>query len=769
MSKFRGDGFGDAGFRRPSRALVTATVAATASFYVVAGCGPSPSVPISSRQVPAALTPATTFDNTTYLGSNARTGYDAAETAITPATAASLAEVWSAQSQGNNFVSSQVITSAGVAFWGDDGGYEHATDVATGTQLWSAPLGVLEQNQTPSCLGFTPQGIDGAATIGQIGTEKVVYVADGLANVWALDAATGAVVWETNVAPLAQEIFGSPALYNGNLYVGVASDSDCPNVTQGEVVELNAANGTLENTFHVVPNGCVGGGVWNTPAIDEASNTVYVATGNTDPANPTSTCTSPEPYTQAIVALNASTLAVEGSFQVRDPAVNDFDFGSTPTLFTATIRGTPTQLVGAVSKNGIFYALDRAKLAAGGNVTPAWTYQVSDPGASPERGSGSIANASFDGTNLYIGGGNLGSCAAQLAALNPATGVPVWQDCTDGPIVGGVVTAPGLVVAAAGQYVDVFNSATGARLLQWNDGTTAWYFGAPTISNGWILIPQASGVVYGLTVVPVAVGAEGTDGQLWAHAPQLGGGWQPLGGQIVAPPAVVAPPKANGATPAQPLFIATAPTKQLWIRSLTAGWEPVGPATAYCLGAPAAVIVGSTLTVACAGTDNALWVNSATMPSSGLPVFTSAWTSLGGVLSAGPAVAPVGGAGAVTFFVNGSNGQVFTRTLAAGYTATPWFCTGQPAAALQASTGTTTFACNAGGALWESASTGAGWSSAVSAGGVLLGGPAVAATSEETEFLAEGTDQAVWPLVTLGGWSSLGGMVIGGVGAAGLN
>jgi hypothetical protein len=767
MSKFRGDRFGVAGFRRPSRALAAATATATASFCVVAGLGASATVPVSSRQVSAAVTAAPTFDNTAYLGSNARAGYDAAETAITPATAASLAEVWSAQSQGNNFVSSQVITSAGVAFWGDDGGYEHATDAATGTQLWSAPLGVLQQDQTPSCLGFTPHGIDGAATVGQIGAEKVVYVADGLANVWALDAATGAVVWETSVAPLVQEIFGAPAVYNGNLYVGVASDSDCPDVTQGKVVELSATSGTLENTFDVVPNGCVGGGVWDTPAIDEASNTVYVATGNTDPANPTSTCTSPEPYAQAIVALNASTLAVEGYWRQPDPAVDDHDFGSTPTLFTATIGGTPTQLVGAVNKNGVFYAFNRATLAADGSVGPAWTYQVSDPGAAPELGNGSIANASFDGTNLYIGGGNLGPCDAQLAALNPATGAPVWQECTDGPIIGGVVTAPGLVVAAAGQYVDVFNSATGARLLQWNDGTPAWYFGAPTISNGWILIPKASGVVYGLTVVPVAVGAEGTDRQLWAQAPQLGAGWQPLGGQIVAPPAVVAPPNPNGATPAQPLFIATAPTRQLWIRSLTAGWEPVGPASAYCLGAPAAVIVGGMLTVACEGTDKALWVNSATMPSSGLPVFASAWTSLGGVLSAGPAVAPVGGT--VTFFVTGSSGQVFTRTLAAGYTATPWFCTGQPAAALQASTGTTTFACNAGGTLWESANTGAGWSKAVLAGGALLGGPAVAATSEETEFLAEGTDQAVWPLATLGGWSSLGGVVIGGVGAAGLS
>jgi len=262
----------------------------------------------------------------------------------------------------------------------------------------------------------------------------------------------------------------------------------------------------------------------------------------------------------------------------------------------------------------------------------------------------------------------------------------------------------------------------------------------------------------------VAVGAEGTDGQLWVQAPQLAAGWQSLGGRIVAAPAVVAPPNAGGTTPAQPLFIGTGTDKRLWIRSVTAGWQPIG--AALCLGGPAAVITGTTLTVACRGTDNALWYTTATVPSSGLPSFTGTWTSLGGVLSAGPAVAPAGGT--TTFFVRGTSGAIYTRTLTTGYAVTPWSCAGQPAAALQAATGTTTFACNSGGAMWESADSGSAWSPAVSLGGSLLGGPAVAATSQQTDFLAEGTDHAIWEL-TPAGWSSLGGQVTGGVGAAALN
>jgi len=264
----------------------------------------------------------------------------------------------------------------------------------------------------------------------------------------------------------------------------------------------------------------------------------------------------------------------------------------------------------------------------------------------------------------------------------------------------------------------------------------------------------------------VAVGAEGGDGALWVRAPQLGGGWKSLGGKIIAPPAVAAAANTDGSTPAQPLFIATSGNKKLYIRSLKVGWQVLGPHQASCLGGPAAVITGGTLTVACRGLNNALYVNSTTVPSSGLPQFTHGWTSLGGTLSAGPAAAPVGST--MTFFARGTNGRIYTRTLTTGYSATPWLCIGSPAAA-QGASSETLFACQGGNhALYVAVNGGAGWSSAVSLGGALIGGPAVAATSRVPELLAEGTNHAVWERTPLG-WTSLGGSVVGGVGAVALN
>ena len=265
----------------------------------------------------------------------------------------------------------------------------------------------------------------------------------------------------------------------------------------------------------------------------------------------------------------------------------------------------------------------------------------------------------------------------------------------------------------------------------------------------------------------VAVGVEGSDGQLWVEAPQLGSGWQPFGGVITGPPAVAAAPSPNSFTLEDPLFVGTGTDRRLWVRSLTDGWQPVG--AALCIGGPAAVVTGTTapytVTVACRGTDNALWYNSASWTGTGLPVFPAAgWTSLGGVLSAGPAAAPVGTT--MTFFVRGTSGAIFTRTAAADYAATPWACIGSPAAAHDTASGVTTFACQGTDrALWEATNAGSAWGQALSLGGTLIGGPAV---GPEIDLFAEGTDHAVWER-TPAGWTSLGGSIVGGVGAVALN
>ena len=75
-----------------------------------------------------------------------------------------------------------------------------------------------------------------------------------------------------------------------------------------------------------------------------------------------------------MVEPHADTLNIVGSWQVpAAEAVADGDFGSKPTLFAANLEGRSRKLVGAVNKNGIFYAFRRGEISAG----PVWRAHIS--------------------------------------------------------------------------------------------------------------------------------------------------------------------------------------------------------------------------------------------------------------------------------------------------------------------------------------------------------------------------------------------------------
>ena len=257
---------------------------------------------------------------------------------------------------------------------------------------------------------------------------------------------------------------------------------------------------------------------------------------------------------------------------------------------------------------------------------------------------------------------------------------------------------------------------------------------------------------------PQAV-AVGVDCALWAHQGTFTG-FASLGGVLLGAPAIV-----PSSPTTDPFYIITGNDRDLYIRSASLGWQRLtAGGTVICVDNPAAVVVSGVLWVACKGIDQALWVASGTVPGSGVPqVGSGSWHSLGGTLVNGPAVATVGGA--LTFFVVSADGFVYTRTASTGYAQRPWLCIGHPAAA---TFGTDThFACQGGDrALWYMSNAGGGWSGETSLGGVLIGGAGVAAGPSGPTFYVEGQDTAVWERTLGKAWSSDGGMVRYGVGAA---
>jgi len=439
------------------------------------------------------------------------------------------------------------------------------------------------------------------------------------------------------------------------------------------------------------------------------------------------------------------------------------------------------RLLSAVWQNGVLWTSGTDACTPAGDTTArdcARLWKVDTSQASPSLLLDT--DLSQSGTDLYYPAVSLDSprdLFVAYSASSPTLFPGAYAVIS--PSAAGAFSAPVTIAAGRASY----NGGTigGQNAARWGDYSAAapdpsvpgnvWVAGeyAPSdaASGNW----GTAAAQISLTAPPqpaIAVGVEGGGGQMYVQAPQLGSGWKPMGGQISAPPAVAATPNPYGSTPAQPLFIGTGNNGELYIRSLTVGWQPVGPVHAFCIGGAAAVITGGTLTVACRGTNNALWENTATVPSTGLPQFTKAWTSLGGGLTSGPAVAPVGGT--MTFFARGANSRIYTRTLATGWQITPWSCVAAPAAAAEEASSDTIFACQgATHVLWEAVNGGAGWTAAVSLGGSLIGGPAVAATSRVPELLAEGNNHAVWERTLVTGWVGLGGSVSGGVGAAALN
>lgn len=454
----------------PPSHRITGRLAATAAtagllLATLAGVGAGPA---SAQANPS--------DWTAYLNGPAHSSYNAAATAITPGNVASLQQLWqwvtpASPNVGPNAIWASPTVDDGVIYVGAEDGYFYAISESTHATLWSDFLGVDTPKGSDPC-GPKGQGITSTATVADDPTtgNPTVYVNAPDGNLYALDAATGSVVWTGQVdTPSSTEndyyAWGSPLVANGNVYIGISSDCDSP-LIPGGLVSFNQSTGAQVARWLDTPPGpdVDGGSIWSSPVL-LPNGQIVVTTGNGYNG-------SGQPlYDESIIRLDPQTLAVLDAWQVP-PAqqVSDADFGASPTVWTATINGVSTPMVGACNKNGLFYAFAQDNLSAG----PIWETRITVPypGGSAECDSAAV----WDGSQLIIGGGaattiNGVSYTGSVQSLNPATGVPLWQTGVTGTIVG-TPTEDGSGVVAAQTYetsnkqlgVYLLNAATGAQL-----------------------------------------------------------------------------------------------------------------------------------------------------------------------------------------------------------------------------------------------------------------------------------------------------------------
>jgi len=247
---------------------------------------------------PGATHAVTVGDWTQFRNGPAQVGVNPAETALSPATAGQLREVW-VNSVGFSVWSSPAIVD-GVAYVGSlDKGQLVAIDVATGDTLWTAPGDALESDWT-----FTSPAV--AKGIVYLGINRPA------AEIWAFDAVTGATVWRSGAS--VSNINGSPTVADGVVYAATTDD---------QVLALDAATGA--KIWDVKPGGGRGSGFYSTPSV--VAGHVYATSLNGQ-----------------VYALRADTGATEWTFTTG--AINS----SSPAVSGGVVYLS--------SRNGFVYALD---------------------------------------------------------------------------------------------------------------------------------------------------------------------------------------------------------------------------------------------------------------------------------------------------------------------------------------------------------------------------------------------------------------------------
>lgn len=404
-----------------------------------------------------------------------------------------LAGLWTAQQSSVPIAAKPAVANSTV-YVGSWSGYETAYSEASGAARWSTYLGVTQAN----CAGgpFT-HGVTSSPWL----QGGMAYLGGGGATWDALDAATGDVLWTVptgdNSVSGGHYNWSSPAVSNGFAYVGIASFCDSP-LVQGELLRVNLTTQQIDSVFKVVPDGEVGGGIWTSPVVDPVSKTVFVSTGNGTSASQT--------YAQAIVALDADTLAVKSSWSLPpDDPTTDADFGTSPVLFTDS---NGRALVAVTNKNGVLYAFQRDDLSAG----PVWQTRIASSSDSP--GGGALSTGFFDGQRLYYAAGQttIGgkSYAGSIRAISPTTGAFVWERGLPSFVFSALAGGNGMVVVPAAKGdLYVLSGADGS--VQYANALAPSglaIIGPPVVADGALVIGTTDGVVHAFSYPPAAAAAE---------------------------------------------------------------------------------------------------------------------------------------------------------------------------------------------------------------------------------------------------------------------
>jgi alcohol dehydrogenase (cytochrome c) len=353
-------------------------------------------------------------------------------------------------------------------------------------------------------------------------------------RLFALDAGTGAVRWETRVADNAVgfSLTLAPLALEDAVIVGV---SGAEAGVRGFLDAYDPATGErLWRTFTVPAPGepgsetwlgeawrTGGGSTWLTGAYDPELDLLYWTTGNPAPDWNGDLRPGDNLFTCALLALDPATGAIRWHFQFTPHDVHDWDANQIPVLIDAEYEGRDRRLVALANRNAFYYVLDRetgAFLHAAEYSKQTWADGIDAdgrpivrPGTAPSedgtlvwpslqgatnwfspsydprnrrffvanRRMGSVyykADAEYEPGRPFLGGGEQAlsgdAASGAVLALDGLSGKRLWEFPLQSPPWSGVMaTAGDLVFGSTNEgWFFALDAASGEPLWRFNTG-----------------------------------------------------------------------------------------------------------------------------------------------------------------------------------------------------------------------------------------------------------------------------------------------------------
>ncbi|WP_246111133.1 PQQ-binding-like beta-propeller repeat protein [Terrabacter aerolatus] len=215
-------------------------------------------------------------------GDRQNTRYAATETRISPTTVGGLKEKWDLTTGGD--VSATPAVDGTRVYVPDWAGNLYAVNRATGAVVWQRTISSYTGIAGDKARA-TPAVTDSTIVIGTQGPFG------GGGKVLAINKDTGALLWSTQADSNAGAIITQSAtVFDGVVYVGVASQEEAFSALtpgyqcctfRGSMLALDLVTGRILWKTYLTPEGFPGVAVWgSSPAIDTKRGSVYIATGN---------------------------------------------------------------------------------------------------------------------------------------------------------------------------------------------------------------------------------------------------------------------------------------------------------------------------------------------------------------------------------------------------------------------------------------------------------------------------------------------------------